>query len=63
MNCPACNSRTKRLRVHDDVPFAYHECCECGWDDYDERAVEAQRLVAIDEDDSLGDDDELEEDC
>jgi Zn ribbon nucleic-acid-binding protein len=57
MNCPACNSRTKRLRVHDDVPFAYHECCECGWDDYDEQATLAARL-------EIGDDDDgLEEDC
>lgn len=41
MNCPTCNSRTKVLTVHDENPFAYHECVECGWDDYESSAIAA----------------------
>lgn len=52
MTCPACNSRTRRLRVHDDDnPFHYHECCECGWDDYEERAALAARTPTDEDDD------------
>ncbi len=44
MNCPTCGSATKRIKVHDENPFHYSECVECGWDDYDEQAVEARRI-------------------
>ena len=58
MECPACNARIRRLRVHDDeVPFHYHECAECGWDDYDEQATLAVRNTTNE------DDYEYETDC
>ena len=62
MACPACGSKTRTLRVHDEVPFSYRECAECGWDDYDQRALEAVRLDQQDNDDEV-EDYEPETDC
>ena len=46
MRCPDCGAATKRILVHDDeAPFRFHECGECGWDDYDERALEAAKIA------------------
>lgn len=53
--------------MHDDNPFHYHECSDCGWDDYDECALGARPVEdALDELDFNNDEvatDELEENC
>lgn len=41
MKCPACTAGTKVIMVHDEEPFTYHECAECGWDDYELSALSA----------------------
>jgi len=71
MNCPVCNARTREIRVVGEASFKYSECRECGWDDYDCRALEATEPdseLAECEVDELdlsisGDNDELETGC
>ena len=73
VSCPACGDRTKRLRVHDENPFAYTECVSCGWDDYElqyQRSVVALRAhedvsgpMALDFNNDEVDLDELDQNC